>query len=671
MKITTTSLNVFTGGKSFKATTAKTILFLALMLFVQFVNAATYYLTSVGAANAQSPESWNTLPTGGGSTATNFSTNGDVFIVPTGINGVTTGNFVFGNAVAPANLSLIVNGGLAISPGNTLMLTQNNGGTNSVTVNGTIDFRGSSANQLVGVVSGTGSPANNSFTLAAGATLMTANSGGVIGLLTGAINTNIASSLSTQANYVFNGGSQSTTGLPQVVNNLTLAGTGSKSINANQNVNGTLSMQGTATATGSSVVYGPNGTLEYKGSISQISSSVEFPAVNGPVNLVMNNPAGLTLHATRTIPGVLNLVAGYINVQDYNLVLVYPSSSIVGGSKTSFVYTPGNGGLKWMNATALSTIFFPIGHTASTAGYVPLTMVFNPGSHIDNFTAIAVDRLTADGTRTGAIYGDQDHVLKMMWWIHKDSHYNVDANITMQWNGTDEGANFDRNSLYFAHYSDGYWSFMDSAQAAVGTDPYFYTVEHYDCTFSPFSLGNYASPLPVKLISFSAMEKDNKGLIQWATASEHNNDYFSVEKSSDGVNFETIGTVKGAGESYSTLNYSYIDENLAGGVSYYRLKQMDYNGEFAYSNIAAIDNRSAAATFAVYPNPATTQVTVANKLENNAVIEMNDMSGKVVYRTTIGANQYQEIPTSGLPRGIYAVKYITNSDVISQKIVVR
>ena len=118
---------------------------------------------------------------------------------------------------------------------------------------------------------------------------------------------------------------------------------------------------------------------------------------------------------------------------------------------------------------------------------------------------------------------------------------------------------------------------------------------------------NRSSLLPIELVSFTAKVINNNQVeINWTTASETNNDYFTVERSSNGVEFEEIGSVKGVGNSNKTLNYSFKDENPSYGVLYYRLKQTDYDGNYEYSEIVTIRNdvfASGDIDIKIFPNP--------------------------------------------------------------------
>jgi hypothetical protein len=98
------------------------------------------------------------------------------------------------------------------------------------------------------------------------------------------------------------------------------------------------------------------------------------------------------------------------------------------------------------------------------------------------------------------------------------------------------------------------------------------------------------SPLPITLISFICMSEKGQNSILWKTETETNNDYFELQRSIDGINFEIIAKIKGAGNSMSEKNYSYIDYDFKKAINYYRIKQVDYNGASETFNIIAVDN---------------------------------------------------------------------------------
>jgi hypothetical protein len=123
------------------------------------------------------------------------------------------------------------------------------------------------------------------------------------------------------------------------------------------------------------------------------------------------------------------------------------------------------------------------------------------------------------------------------------------------------------------------------------------------------------SLLPIKLVFFEAsITAVNTVKLDWQTASEINNDFFSIERSIDALDWETIERIEGAGNSFNLSNYALFDNRPFLGVSYYRLKQTDFDGQFEYSKIRAVTIQNL--QILIYPNPATNQVTIdGNSLE--------------------------------------------------------
>jgi hypothetical protein len=103
-------------------------------------------------------------------------------------------------------------------------------------------------------------------------------------------------------------------------------------------------------------------------------------------------------------------------------------------------------------------------------------------------------------------------------------------------------------------------------------------------------LTDYMSALPITLMSFTAQKRDNCNLLEWSTASELNNDYFLIERSTDGINWNIINKTTGAGNSNYLINYSFTDYNFENTVNYYRLTQVDYNGVFETFKVVCANN---------------------------------------------------------------------------------
>lgn len=166
--------------------------------------------------------------------------------------------------------------------------------------------------------------------------------------------------------------------------------------------------------------------------------------------------------------------------------------------------------------------------------------------------------------------------------------------------------------------------------------------------------------LPIELLSFNAVAERETTLLQWQTASETDNDYFTLQRSFDGRNWVDIGTVPGAGNSSSTLFYDFSDFDPQTGINYYRLKQTDFNGEYSYSAIKSVRFEEEGGTFGIYPNPATDIVNISLPLDidEQLIYTIRSMEGKVVQQQVL---QRPTIQTSILPTGIYILELHTTS----------
>jgi hypothetical protein len=179
--------------------------------------------------------------------------------------------------------------------------------------------------------------------------------------------------------------------------------------------------------------------------------------------------------------------------------------------------------------------------------------------------------------------------------------------------------------------------------------------------FSVFATAQSGNPVPITLLNFDAVAKGTDVMTTWSTASEINNDYFIVERSSDGTNFEQIGTRKGAGNSNSTLYYSMLDAAPMKGVSYYRLKQVDFDGTATKSEMVAV-NFGEHNVLNVFPNPAQTEISYKFTAAADGVVEvqMIDALGKVVYsaneNVVKGVNVSQPMNIGNLPLGVYIMQ---------------
>ncbi|HWY11110.1 MAG TPA: T9SS type A sorting domain-containing protein, partial [Bacteroidia bacterium] len=179
--------------------------------------------------------------------------------------------------------------------------------------------------------------------------------------------------------------------------------------------------------------------------------------------------------------------------------------------------------------------------------------------------------------------------------------------------------------------------------------------------------GGACAVLPIELLSFDAKCDNGKVNLIWETATEINNDHFTIVRSADGINYETVGTIAGAGNSNKTLRYSFADPKPLKGTSYYSLKQSDYN--IANKNIRSVAvNCTGVIEFAIHPNPGTGTFIIDGEEQNSDII-ITDVFGKIIFQDKI-IGEKKEIDLNSQQNGIYFVKIISESGITSNKIVI-
>ena len=169
--------------------------------------------------------------------------------------------------------------------------------------------------------------------------------------------------------------------------------------------------------------------------------------------------------------------------------------------------------------------------------------------------------------------------------------------------------------------------------------------------------------LPVELLNFNSKCINDEIEFNWSTASEINNDFFSIEKSNDGQQWETIHIIKGAGNSTSIVNYSASEKNTLPGINYYRLKQTDFGGQHSYSKIISLTScHTTNTTFSIFPNPCQSTVNIlfsGNKEEITSVEIINVLGQSVFHSSSFES----VIDMTDFPQGTYVIYIHSSSDL--------
>ncbi|MEO7210112.1 MAG: choice-of-anchor J domain-containing protein [Chitinophagaceae bacterium] len=181
--------------------------------------------------------------------------------------------------------------------------------------------------------------------------------------------------------------------------------------------------------------------------------------------------------------------------------------------------------------------------------------------------------------------------------------------------------------------------------------------------------------LPVTFKNFDGVTLNGQSLLKWTTTNEINNKGFDVERSTDGQVFSPIGFVAGQGKSNIENNYTFTDVKPVNGVNYYRLKQIDNNGQFAYSGTIQLKNVIKDFVWSVYPNPVVDNGWMQVQLPNAAKVSVQIISStgniiSMIDKGTLQTGTYSiPLNMNTAAKGIYVVKLIVDNKTYSKTIV--
>ncbi|GIV35072.1 MAG: hypothetical protein KatS3mg031_2607 [Chitinophagales bacterium] len=521
-----------------------------------------------------------------------------------------------------------------------------------------------------------------------------------------------SSSLPANLNYVINSGSTiqfsgtNTIGSPSGddYENLTISGTGTKTLGTNITINGNLNLAGGTLDANNTLNYGitikgnwvnSGGTFQPRaGTVTFSGSSDQTITSNGNsfYNITINNTGTqVSLNDNLTVSNVLTLTDGVITTGSYRVILTSTSAAAVTGqSSASFI----NGNLRRYIASNTATYAFPVGNGTASTNYFRVDVINN------NLTGLSyIDARFKPLTRH-----DDDSLNVSDTWSGGSLTYNTVNNAgiwELEPNATPTGGSYNIR-LYTENMSgltdnlfgplkrplNSYTSGWTTGGGSLSNNngdgrlvSHGYALRSGLTSFSEFGVGGGSqsgSGLPIELVSFTAVPHGKVVKIKWVTASEINNDFFTVERSANAITFETLNTFSGAGNSSVTNAYEMTDYHPLPGISYYRLKQTDFDGTYTYSRVVSVHFEEEASMVSVFPNPVRENKFFI-KLENIpdaadvAHIHIIDLNGKPAYSATFdlfhsGVRQI-ELPAN-LPRGMYFLELTGVQGLGKQKLLV-
>lgn len=267
-----------------------------------------------------------------------------------------------------------------------------------------------------------------------------------------------------------------------------------------------------------------------------------------------------------------------------------------------------------------------------------------------------------------------DHISNCEYWTLTRNAGTENKYVTLTWDANSCGITA-LPDLRVAHWNGSVWQ-NEGKIATTGNTSAGTITSNLVTWFSPFTISSVVPiVLPIELLSFTGKNNNSENNLFWQTATETNNDFFTLEHSLDGIHFSEIGIINGAGNSNSILNYSFIHKTPTIGINYYRLKQTDFNGSFKYSNIISLEvkKHSFFQIVNAYHSAESDILEITFNCSGDCFIavELYDALGKKITSENIhqeGENIRVRFSLNSLSKGVYFIKANNGKEIISQKI---
>lgn len=407
------------------------------------------------------------------------------------------------------------------------------------------------------------------------------------------------------------------------------------------NIGATTNVKGNIANSGTINTDGMGSTLTMNGNVPQTLNSQNL---TGNITLRINNNAGVTLVGSVSLPNNLDLTLGDLITTPTNLLTITGSNLVQNASASSHINGP-------MQKVGNEEFVFPIGNGTIFAPAV----IGAGGNSTDTYTATYYNVPQGNNTANAPL----TNVSTVEYWDITRNTGSAARTVGLTWESARSGGVMVASDLRVAHFSAGSWTSIGGTNAGnvVTSDP--------TALFSPFTLASVslANPLPLELLDFKANVKDHITHLKWSTAHEFNTSDFVIERSSDGTVWETIGHTLAKGQRQSNINaYSFDDLSTLPGLSYYRLKIVDHDGQFNYSHALGVNNNQQ--VIRLYPNPANDFLVLSHTLGEAASIQILDQQGILVRNIAIFDFQ-EKINISELPSGTYTLSVRTEQLVQS------
>ena len=229
--------------------------------------------------------------------------------------------------------------------------------------------------------------------------------------------------------------------------------------------------------------------------------------------------------------------------------------------------------------------------------------------------------------------------------------------------------------IYRATDGSGTWTVVDTAVSITDGDKINFTgvnlATNGDGYYTLATKDASVSPLPVEMVSFKGAFSNGIVNLNWVTASEINNQYFEVQRSIDGINWSWVGVVAGSGNTVNLTQYSFVDKYPLQGLTYYRLKQVDIDGNYHLSKIIKVINTHNQVVYNIKPNPSKGIFEIVGNVNSpEKIVLLNSVGAKVSFNYVIKESSIS-INAETLQAGVYTLLIPTVEGYQSKKIVIQ
>ena len=361
---------------------------------------------------------------------------------------------------------------------------------------------------------------------------------------------------------------------------------------------------------------------------------------------------------------------GYLVTTQTNILFVDGAHPMIGPNDSSFVKGP-------VTKRGNQTFTFPIGDTI----YAPMT-ISNISSGSAQFRGQYFKNDPTDDAFDAANLGaGLNNVSINEYWLLDRVATTATCRVNLSWRPTSGVAV--PAEITVARWNSGASQWEDQGAS-------FFTGDFNNgsvtspvlSTFSPFTLASTSinNPLPVTYKYFEATAQASSNLLEWVTVSELNAAYFEVEKSLDGDQWQSIGRIEANGNSNREIYYHYTDFDIKNNLTYYRLKQVDFDGTTDSTEVRIIDRTSnkSGSSISVYPNPTldgTVYINLENRADENVELLIYSLDGQQMFSTVYSniegfSAQRIRLELSNFPKGTYIMQFNKADGIETKKLIV-